>query len=380
MNRKKIIISIVFSLVIVVGAYFAWRNLLPLFSKSSQNAPITVNAENKTQAQAISINGLPVSEALATRRPLGVVIENLPDARPQSGLSKANIVYEALAEGGITRFLALFQSVDATNIGPVRSAREYFAELANPWEALFVHVGGSAKALSNLAAGTYATLIDLNQFYHADYFERVKDRAAPHNVYTSTEKLSKFLATQNPTTNVRRSLFSFKSEDPIVKNINKNASVKSITVVPAYTITIDFSTPSYLVSYTYDGEKNEYQRSIAGKADIDAEGKIPIVTKTVIAQIVDVVPVPNDPQAKVTVRLTGQGRAVVFMDGQAVEGLWKKTGSRIIYTDPSGKELPINPGPVWVELVPRAKEASFKWEGAVVNPDGSIKIGNPFAN
>src|SRR3989344_6912600 len=109
-----------------------------------------------------AINGIYVEEIVSTLRPLAVMVENHPDARPQSGLSEADIVYETLAEGGITRFLVLFQSRAANEIGSVRSARDYFAEIANEWGALYAHVGGSNEVIANLKKGIYENLDDAN--------------------------------------------------------------------------------------------------------------------------------------------------------------------------------------------------------------------------
>jgi hypothetical protein len=134
-----------------------------------------------------------IGAEVAEKRPLGVIIENHGDARPQSGLNNADLIYETVAEGGITRFLAIFHSTPASEIGPVRSARDYFAELANEWGVLFAHVGGSDEVLAQLAQKQYKNIDSLNEFFFGKYFRRVKTRAAPHNTYTSHSELNQFL-------------------------------------------------------------------------------------------------------------------------------------------------------------------------------------------
>ena len=188
-NKKLIIIPLIF---LISGLVFLWYTNSK--SKFANNNP------SSTKHQEIlvpAINGFLVSPEIAQKRPLAVIVENHPDARPQSGLGEADIVYETLAEGGITRFLAIFQTREVKSIGPVRSARDYFAEIANDFGALFAHVGGSDEVLLELQNKHYKNLDDINQFYQASFFERIKLRPAPHNVYTSTEKLRDYLDSKN---------------------------------------------------------------------------------------------------------------------------------------------------------------------------------------
>ena len=117
------------------------------------------------------------------------MIENMVTSRPQSGLDRANLVYEALAEGGITRFLAVFASgEEIEKIGPVRSARTYYLDWAKELSAAYIHVGGSPEALRLIPQ---YDILDLNQFYNSPNFWRAKERAAPHNLYTSSELLAR---------------------------------------------------------------------------------------------------------------------------------------------------------------------------------------------
>lgn len=121
------------------------------------------------------------SEAATKQAVTGIMIENSPDARPQSGIKQAGIVYEAVAEGGITRFLALYQEAKPGLIGPVRSVRMYYVDWVAPYNASVAHIGGSAAALAEVRNGSYR---DIDQFFNAPYYWRATDRYAPHNVYT----------------------------------------------------------------------------------------------------------------------------------------------------------------------------------------------------
>src|SRR5262249_44865010 len=113
-------------------------------------------------------------------------IENSDDARPQSGLQEAGVVYEAIAEAGITRFMALFQETGPQYIGPVRSLRPYYIDFAAPFQASIVHVGGSPDALAQVTSGGFR---NLDQFANGGSFWRISTRYAPHNVYTAFARL-----------------------------------------------------------------------------------------------------------------------------------------------------------------------------------------------
>src|SRR5207245_1981959 len=120
---------------------------------------------------------------MASRRPLMVKIDNSELARPQSGLSRADVVYESVTEGGITRYAAVFQSHDVAMLGPVRSARLSDLQIAPEFGAVLAHVGASSPIMDMLRRGN---VLDLDQFFWPQFFQRTKDRPAPYNVYTST--------------------------------------------------------------------------------------------------------------------------------------------------------------------------------------------------
>jgi hypothetical protein len=156
-------------------------------------APKTVAAPTVV---ASTLSGLPVAPSVNQRPVTGVMIENTLDARPQSGLGQAGVVFEAVAEGGITRFLALYQDTAPTNLGPVRSARPYYVEWAMGFDAGYAHVGGSPDALSDIKSwGTR----DLDEFANAGAYHRITSREAPHNMYTSMAALNQLEASKGYT-------------------------------------------------------------------------------------------------------------------------------------------------------------------------------------
>ena len=149
------------------------------------------------------LTGLPVSPAVAARHPIAVMIDDLGPARPQSGLSKASIVWQAPAEGGIPRYMAIFQDTLPKSIGPVRSSRLYYIAWAAEWRAVYAHAGGSPQAKATLAAKGHGQYVyNGDEFRFSGTFHRITTRLAPHNLYTTGAQLramGKFLGAKDKT-------------------------------------------------------------------------------------------------------------------------------------------------------------------------------------
>jgi len=323
--------------------------------EQTQSAPVQNRAQTAAQpaaaampAKVQAINGLMVDPAQA-QRPFAIVVENHPRARPQSGLSQADVVYEALAEGGITRFLGIFQTQSVKNIGPVRSARTYFNDWAAELGAVYAHVGGNSDALANLRAGDYPALANADQFFNGRFFWRIKTRFAPHNVYTSTSLLNSWVSANRISPDKSYQDYLFKAETPAAK--------PSATV-----INIKFSTPQYQVKYLYDRKTNSYKRYIAGKADIDAGNKKQIMPKNVLVQIVRNWPTQTDTFLSIDMGTHESGDAFAFLDGTVTKGTWKYAGGRTRFFDGNGKELALNPGQIFIEVVPPEFESALNWK------------------
>ena len=210
-TKHTIFLSFVMFLIVGTVSYFYFSSG---FGQGANNAPLKTITNEAGEEEVVDtapktevcpLNGQLFSKARKklweTRRPLGVAIENHLEARPQSGLSKADVVYEAVAEGGITRFLALFYCQDAKPIGPVRSARIYFLKLLQGYgnNPLYAHVGGAntpgpADALGEIRDLGWDGYNDMNQFavpfpyYYRDY-ERLPDRATEHTMYSDRKSV-----------------------------------------------------------------------------------------------------------------------------------------------------------------------------------------------
>lgn len=331
----------------IAGIIF-FSGILVFFSKYEKNRDL--NIENfQTQIEKFySVNGTQVSKEVSQLRPLAVMVENHPDSWPQSGLSQADIVYEVLAEGGITRFLALFQTQEVSSIGPVRSAREYFAQIADEWHALYAHVGGSNEVIAQLKNGEYKHLDDANEYFNFDYFPRKQGKVQPHHIFTSTQKLRDLISFYKYETKATFSPWQFQEVGEL-----PTTTVKSIF--------IDFSRPGYEVTWQYNKETNEYARLQYFKSHIDENTGKQITAKNIVLQIVEVTPVPKDPLLSVDIDLNSGGNAIVFLNGVSVEGTWKKEKGKLRFYDEFENEIKFTPGLIWVELVPKDKENLLKY-------------------
>lgn len=290
------------------------------------------------------LTGIEVGDEAATKQAVtAVMIENSPDSRPQSGLKRAGIVYETVAEGGITRFLAIYQHDKPELIGPVRSLRIYYLDWAAPYQASIAHVGGSYNALQEVGNGNYR---DLDQSFNASAYWRSSDRYAPHNVYTSGKNLDDL----NNSKGFNQSSFtSFKRADE-----------KPAEEPTANTIFANFSSELFATSYAYDKESNSYLRSLAGAAHNDREeGQInpkSIVVLKVTTQS------RGGADGYEDVVTNGSGQAYIFQNGSAQEVTWRKDGRteplRLI--DQDGKDVSLVRGQTWVAAI--TERGSVSWQ------------------
>lgn len=291
------------------------------------------------------LTGLAVAPDLADRPITGVVIENHPDARPQSGLSQAGVVYEALAEGGITRFLAFFGDQQAGNLGPVRSVRTYFVDWTLEFDAPLAHAGGNADALDLIGPLGMKNMDGLG--IGAPTFYRTNDRYAPHNLYTSGALLDNL-----------ESKFGFRTS-----TFTPSTRKKDEPGAAAHpTIHIDYSYSGYQVDYKYDATTNDYARSLAGSPHIDRNTGNQIHVKNIVVEYIPTsYGYTRINEQTVIMKTIGSGKAIVFRDGGAVEGTWSKAShnARTQLLDATGQVIPLDVGNTWYSIVPTDKVVSY---------------------
>ncbi len=312
MTRKKIlVIAIIFSLV-AVAVLIIHKN--PKEEKSSE-----------TKRQYFSqLTGLEVSKEDSERPILGIMVENSEEARPQTGLDSAGVVFEAVTEGGITRYLALYQEDHPEIVGPARSIRTHFLDWLMGFDASIAHVGGSAEALE--LADTRNTR-SLNQFKYDEPYYRDQSREAPHNMYVRTEGL-------------RELQDELKHKKSNMSTIPRSDNVASPTP-DATNITIEYSAPIFGVEFRYDPSTNTYVRFLGGEPHIDKATGKPISVKNLI--------VLKTAVSGSSVQALGNGEALVYKNGTVTKGSWIKQRyeDRIVLTDEQDLEIPLNRGDAW---------------------------------
>lgn len=317
-------------------------------TSTTTNQPANGNT-NTTQLVPRLLDGVLVPPDQAKSNTYAIMIENEISSRPPSALDKASVVYSALAEGGITRFMALYPvgGEKLAQIGPVRSARPYFITEAEEYKALYVHAGGSPQALSYLKSSA-SNVIDFNQFSHGGNFIRDDSRPAPHNLYTDSDKL--FLGLKQVAPNLTPTFTSWTFKDEAAFD-SRPATVNDIV--------INYSAFNYKVKYTYDRVQNRYQRFQADKAHVTRQGD-QIYAKDVIVEFVKTGLISGEKQ-RLQMDLVGTGRMLMFRDGTAIEGTWKKDSNtaRTQFLDKDGNTLALNPGPIWIELVPTDRTVTY---------------------
>lgn len=289
------------------------------------------------------LTGLVVTPEQLVRPVTGVMIENSPSARPQSGLKEAGVVFEAISESGITRFLALFQEAEPGNIGPIRSVRPYYLDWVMPFDASIAHVGGSPEALQRIRdIGTK----DIDQFHNAGGYHRINTRYAPHNMYSNMGKLTAINTARGYT----------KSEFTGFLRKDKEEPVKTAT---ARTIDLGISSPLYNPHYDYDAASNSYHRSMGGAAHIDMETKAVLQPKVVVALVMSYGLKANGLHSEYGT--TGTGLAYYFQDGKVTTGAWKKADhvSQFEFVDDGGTPVKLNAGQTWISVVSDAAKVTY---------------------
>jgi hypothetical protein len=311
-----------------------------------------------------------------TRRPLAVMIENHVDARPQSGLSSADIVYEAVAEGGITRFMGVFYcgaAAQSVNVAPVRSARVYFLPWVLEYDALYNHVGGAgcddsvdprAKALCQIED---LKIKDMDEFalgvktWDKKYKLCAKNEnrlgrevATEHTMVCTTEGLY-HEAEHREWTNVDakgvswdKNFVSWKFKDDAV--ISDRGTATSIQFV-AWKGQFE---KDFTVKWDYDKTSNSYKRNLAGAPHTDLETKEQLAAKSVIVLFAKET-ATGDEHGHLLYANTGSGDAIVFQDGSATKAIWKKatkTARTIFYDAKTNKEISLVKGQIWIEMLP----------------------------
>ena len=325
-SKFKTEVIVLMLVILSLGVYLLFSNIgnKVVWKKESSPAPIFYYSV---------LDGLPVSST-ENMNPsvVGIMIDNHPDARPQNGLSSAKLIYEAPAEGGITRYLAIFdanQSIE--KIGPVRSARPYFVDWLQEYGGLYMHCGGSPDALAKIKI---EKIFALNEMYNSVYFWRDNNRSAPHNLYTNSAHWNKFFSIGKT---AGKFLAGWKFGNLSTNNLE-----------PVKNISIEYSS-NYFVDWMYLADSKKYQRLVNNKKQ--QEDGLNLLGDNIIIQYVKTQVL--DDYGRLGIAITGQGDMRLLRDGVMMRGIWKKENDRTRFYDLAGQELILKPGKIWVQIVPK---------------------------
>lgn len=274
------------------------------------------------------------------KRPLSVKIENSNLARPQKGISFADVVYETIAEGGITRFNCIFHSYLPKELGPTRSARLSDCYIVPQYNTILFFSGANSQVISKLRANKIA---DMSQNKAASLYHRVTFRSAPHNLYLRTADWEKVAAKH------KYELTSTR------KGLNFDTATSEETSSAATTVSIPFS-PYAKIKWEFDSANKVYKRINNGAVHKDASTNKQVTAKNVVVMWAKYVPQSKrDKVGSVTydIILAGEGKASVFINGGRIDGTWKATKKAPPrFYDKTGKEITLKPGKTWFEVPP----------------------------
>jgi hypothetical protein len=296
-----------------------------------------------------------VAPAVAARRPIAVMIDDLGPARPQSGFNSASVVWHAPAEGGIPRYMLMFQETEPGLVGPVRSSRYYYIAWAAEWRSVYVHAGGSPQALTTLrlkGQGQYVYNVDDFRF-EGVYLWRLRTRSSPHNVYTDGPNLRKLArvvhgrdAAQPPAP-----VWTFAPDAPYASRPIGG--------------TIDVGYQANHIHYDYDRSSNTYLRGVSGEPkEIDAATGKRVAPKNVVIMLVHFGPLndghPN--KKRLEADLIGKGTAYIATNGQTIKGTWRKDGvtKPTLFFDGAGKPVTLTVGQTFIQVLQTGSRVTIK--------------------
>ena len=320
-------------------------SLIVMFSLSMVISPNSTNNISK------------IYNGMGSGRPIAIMVENSFAARPQSGLYLADVVFEVVDEYGITRFVAVYCTQDAGIVGPFRSARPYYAEIAKSFDPIYCFFGTFPQCyqyIESLGMYTMSAMTDRSGLSNikglCPYWRDWKrSKIQEHTAFTSTLKIKQRAQEVGYPLNGNGIPFSYKQDAPP----EQRGGVANVF--------IDFGTPAYSpkgfnVNFKYDSNSNSYLRYVGGKPHIDYETRQIISVKNVVVLITDIVG-PIDKYKHMSVRTVGSGQAYYFIDGKAIEGSWERAdvSKPFVFKDSKGKVLQLNAGNTWVSMVMTGK-------------------------
>ncbi len=283
---------------------------------------------------------------LNTKRPVAVMINNHAEARPQSGLNSADIIYEVLVESGITRYMGIFWSEAPKKVGPIRSARQYYLEWLSPYDPLYIY-DGCAKTtdVRTNACGNIYTYDIKNIATIGAWRWNDGTRYAPHNEYSSITNAWEYAEKKNWDSIPDIDTWQFKP-DTDTQDRGERTKVK---------IAFHKSLPNsglYDTTWTYDSKTNSYFKQTGNRNDIDQETNAQVYTKNIVIQETAITSA-YDNKGRIIVKTIGNGKATYLIDGKITTGEWEKASrtDRTMFYDSEDNEIQFNRGRIWITVI-----------------------------
>ena len=340
-NKKSTILLIILAvLVIIAGGLLIYKII-----NREKTVPVIEEGTNvdSKDSENLVVQQNKVKIFSGTDRPIAVMIDNHSGAWPQANLDKAYMVYEIIVEGGETRLMALFKGQNLDKIGPVRSSRHYFLDYALENDAIYVHHGWSPQAQSDITTLGVNNINGIQE--SSSNFWRVKDKSAPHNLFTSTESILKI---------AERKGYSKTSNKKSVLNYVANEVQLPATAVSATSVTIPHSNLQ-TVKYEYDEQTKTYKRYARNKLQTDYITGEPVTTKNIIITMCDNYTLEDkENKGRQGLKNIGTFKGYYITDGKAIEIQCTKNArdEQTVYKNLNGKEIEVNDGNTFVNICP----------------------------
>ena len=384
-HKIPIIIAIVILFVAIAGAIY-FLILRPMWEeKPATNDSTAEEVEPEPIRYYSRLSGEEIANDDLNNLPTFCVqIPNGTDgARPQVGLAGAPIIFEAIAEGGITRFAAIFQGYNTAMLGPIRSLRLYYLEWDTPFDCTVVHAGGADDALRAVKSGGYRDLTENNT-----YMWRSTAYRAPNNLFTSTDLLNKFNADRSFTSSNPAGLTRFTPDEAELDRLATVEATKSKTstdengkeveqpgtpLVAEVSLKFGNNMQNFDLKYTYDAPTNSYKRfyasgnphtayicpyeGISAKPNPAREcGEVRQLNPNVVIALMVEQSIASDGYHQ-NIKTTGTGDAYIFQNGTAIKATWEKAdkSAQFKFTDENGEEVKLVPGQAWITALPRSR-------------------------
>ncbi|MDQ3098965.1 MAG: DUF3048 domain-containing protein [bacterium] len=384
MEQKKIVILTLAGVVVLSLSIFGAYTITKFVNTPNDNTNQTAGtsptpAIKKVDAESYCpLNGKRYTTEDQLRweqkHPVAVMIENHPQSRPQSGLTSADVVYEAVAEGGITRFMGVFLCDPTPQVtGPVRSARTYFLDWLSEYNAFYAHVGGANS--NGMATESKADALaqikryGIKDFDYSPGFYRDENRnpdvAYEHTAYLDMDRLRKYAKDTwkwGAEVNGTRWDTTFEKWKFIDDNTQTTAEASA-----AATISYQFwdtSASLFNVTWNYDAASKTYARTMAGKSHVDKNNNEQIKVSDMIIMFQEESKANDEYQGNLHLlyKTIGTGQAYIFMNGNMIKGTWSKSGrtAKTKFLDSFGHEIPLARGKIWISIVPTFSKATVK--------------------